>query len=70
MYVLNLFFLKDGPLIQIYISISLQLCYLSLFLFSKPYDTKRGNREELTFICLTILLMASCLVFETEFKTA
>lgn len=43
LYVFDLFFFKDAPLLQIYLAVMIQFSYFVLFVYSWPYDTKRGN---------------------------
>jgi len=69
LYVLDLFLLFDAPLLQIYLAVIIQVCYIILHVYSWPFESKRGNWEELIFLSLTVLLMINCVVYEEKFKT-
>jgi len=64
LYVFVLFVFYDAPLLQIYLAVIIQVCYIVLHAYSWPFKTKSGNWGGLILLAFIIVLMIVCVVFE------
>jgi hypothetical protein len=60
--------MADAPLIQLYIAVALQISQVALAVYIKPYDTPRGNRENISMTVLSSILMMAMGAFVIELK--